>query len=76
MMSKALRIGNQVVFVEHICGIEYKMFAEKDVEMVGYRSMLMIHTTDGKSVALKNDEADVIWNWAKAASVDMGVLKP
>lgn len=76
MMSKALRVGNQVVFVEHVCGVEYKRFADEDVQMVGYKSMLIVYTVDGRSVMFKNEEADVIWNWAKAASVDLGALKP
>lgn len=73
---KAIRIGNQVIFAEHICGIEYKSFSQEDAKIVGYTSTLTIYTTDGRGISLRDESAEVVWKWAKAASIDLGVLKP
>lgn len=73
----AIKIGNEIIYEDQVCGVSYKRFEESDQSLTGYASVLTIFTVyPHKEVRLFNEDADQVWKWFASRAVDLGVLKP
>lgn len=62
-MSKFVKIQNQFVNMDQVCGCEYKKFHAPDIALMGAESIFKIFTTDGKEIIFKNEAADVMFEF-------------
>lgn len=71
MNSLFIRVGNQIINRELVCGVEYKKFSQADAKFVGAKSRLTVFTTDGKEVVFKDENADLLWDVFNSASLSL-----
>ncbi len=57
-----IKLQNQIVNFEQICGVEYKKFDKETQKILGYMSRCSVFTTDGRETIFTDKNADKIWD--------------
>lgn len=57
MNSLFLKVGNQIINREHVCGVQYNTFSNQPE----HTSKLIVFTVDGREIIFYDQDADLLW---------------